>query len=193
MSADIPAEGPRLPLLAEDEARRRAGQCGVPDYMADLSIFRVLLHHPRLARAVCDLLTTLLFDAALDPRLRELVIMRLGWTTGSVYEWTQHWRIATALGLSPEELLAVRDWTDDPRFGPAERAVLQAVDDTMTHGMVERRTWEALHAHVGDDPEVLLEVVAAVGAWRMVAAVLRTLAVPLEPGVDPWPPDGSGP
>ena len=194
MSAPTPGpEDPRLTLLAQDEARRRAEACGVPDYMTDLSIFRVLLHHPRLARALNDLLGTLLFDTALDQRLRELVIMRLGWTTGSVYEWTQHWRIATALGVSPEDLVAVRDWEGDPRFGPAERAVLAAVDDTMANGAVGAGTWEALRAHVSDDPVVLLELVAAIGTWRMVAAMLRTLAVPLEPGLEPWPPDGVGP
>ena len=44
---------PRLPL---DEAKAAADEAGVPDYMAELSIFQVLLHHPVLARTLNDLL-----------------------------------------------------------------------------------------------------------------------------------------
>ena len=57
-----------------------------------------------------DLLATMLWHGALDPRLRELVIMRIGWLTGCDYEWTQHWRVASRLGVPAEDLLGVRDW-----------------------------------------------------------------------------------
>jgi hypothetical protein len=46
---------------------------------------------------------------------------------------------------------------------------------------------------VSDDPQVLLELVSAVGLWRMVSTHLRSLEVPLEDGVTAWPPDGRGP
>src|ERR1700729_392649 len=54
---------PRLPL---DEAKAAADQAGVPDYMAELSIFQVLLNHPRLACALNDLLATMLWRGSLD-------------------------------------------------------------------------------------------------------------------------------
>lgn len=46
---------------------------------------------------------------------------------------------------------------------------------------------------IRDDPQVLLELVTAIGTWRMVSGILRTLEVPLEDGVGSWPPDGLGP
>jgi alkylhydroperoxidase family enzyme len=88
----------RVPRLPVEEAKAAADQAGVPDYMAELSIFQVLLNHPTLARALNDLLATMLWHGALDPRLRELVIMRIGWLTACDYEWTQHWRVAFGLG-----------------------------------------------------------------------------------------------
>ena len=100
----------RVPRLPVDEAKAAADEAGVPDYMAELSIFQVLLNHPSLARAVNDLLATMLWHGVLDPRLRELVIMRIGWLTASDYEWTQHWRVALGLGVSADDLLGVRDW-----------------------------------------------------------------------------------
>ncbi len=160
--------------------------------MAELSIFRVLLHHPPLAKAVFTMLSTLLFNSKLDLRLRELVIMRIGWVTGSVYEWTQHWRVAKTLGVDEADLLAVREWRSADRFGDAERAVLAATDETLASGTISTETWKACEAHVGGR-EGLLELVAAIGTWRMISSLLRSLEVPLEEGVEPWPPDGKDP
>lgn len=126
-------------------------------------------------------------------RLRELMIMRTGWVTGSDDEWTQHWRIALALGLGEADLLGARDWRSHAGFGPPERAVLAAVDETLARGSVSDETWDACLRHVSADPTVLLEVLSVVGVWRMVAAQLLTLGVPLEDGVRSWPPDGRGP
>jgi alkylhydroperoxidase family enzyme len=184
---------PRIPLLPPDDAKAATASAGIPEITADLSVFRIWLHHPKLARWFSDLLMGLLWEGRLDPRLRELVIMRLGWATGSDYEWTQHWRIALGVGVDEADLLAVRDWGSSDRFGPAERAVLAATDETLADGAISPATWDACVAHVSDDPQVLLELTAAIGTWRMVAGILRSLEVPLEGGVASWPPDGRGP
>ena len=183
----------RIPRLSAEEAKAAADAAGVPAMMADLSVFQVLLRQPKLAKSMSDLLMTLLWGSALDDRLRELVIMRLGWATKSDYEWTQHWRIALSLQLSEADLLAVRDWRVSDRFGPAERAVLAATDETVTDGAISASTWQACVDHVSDDHQVLLELVAAIGTWRMVSGILTSLEVPLEDGVMSWPPDGKGP
>ena len=51
----------RIPLLPLEEAKRLARQLEVPEGIAELNVFRVLLHHPMLAKRVNDLLMTLLF------------------------------------------------------------------------------------------------------------------------------------
>jgi alkylhydroperoxidase family enzyme len=182
--------------LDPETAKTAAERAGVPVLFADLNVFRVLLRHERVAKAVSDLLLALLVQPSLDARLRELVIMRLGWSTGSVYEWTQHWPIALRSSLTEDEVLAVRDWPAHEGFGDAERAVLAATDETLGGGRVSDGTWAACIAHVGggdtNDPR-LIELVTAIGLWQMIAGVLRTLDVPLEDGVVPWPPDGVAP
>src|SRR6516225_6100905 len=159
----------RVPKLPLDEAKAAADEAAVPDYMAELSIFQVLLHHPQLARAINDLLATMLWHGSLDPRLRELVIMRIGWLTACDYEWTQHWRVASGLGVTADDLLVVRD------------------------GAVSGESWAACARELDGDATVLLELVTAIGAWRMVASILQSLKVPLEEGVSSWPPDGRSP
>ena len=175
------------------DAKAIANEAGVPEYMADLSVFQVLLRNPRVARPINDLLASMLWHGVLDPRLRELVIMRIGWTTGSDYEWTQHWRVALSLGVSERDLLAVRSWRDDEELGAVERAVLGATDDFVESGAMSDATWEACTAALGDDPAVLVELTVAISTWRLIASILETLRVPLEPGVDSWPPDGVPP
>lgn len=183
----------RIPLLPVDEAKAAADEAGVPDYMAELSIFQVLLNHPRLAGVFNDLLATMLWHGALDRRLRELVIMRIGWLTECTYEWTQHWRVASRLGVSAEDLVGVRDWVSYNGFGPAERAALAATDDVVRDGVVSAATWAACERELGGDKTVLVELVTVIGAWRMVASILQSLEVPLEEGVAAWPPDGLAP
>jgi alkylhydroperoxidase family enzyme len=183
----------RVPRLPVDEAKAAADEAGVPDYMAELAIFQVLLNHPRLACALNDLLATMLWRGSLDARLRELLIMRIGWLTGSEYEWTQHWRVAQGLGVSANDLLGVRDWQTCQAFGPAERAVLAATDDVVREGAVSAESWAACERELGADHAVLVELVTAIGAWRMVASILSSLQVPLEDDLASWPPDGKAP
>ena len=183
----------RVPRLPIDEAKAAADEAGVPDYMAELSIFQVLLNHPTLARAINDLLATMLWHGRLTPRLRELVIMRIGWLTACDYEWTQHWRVACGLGVPAEDLLGVRDWQAHAGFGAAERAVLAATDEVVHDGVVGAQTWAACERELDADPAVLIELVTAIGAWRMIASLLHSLEVPLEDDIPSWPPDGRPP
>ncbi len=183
---------PRIERLSVDAAKALAEDAGLPPQMAELNVFRVLLHHPRLTRAINGLLGTLLFRGQLDARLRELVILRIGWVTGSVYEWTQHWRVATQLGVDEADLLAVRDWKGAARFGDAERAVLAATDETLERGAISRDTWALCEKHLPGREE-LLELVVAISNWRLFSALLQSLEIPLEDGVEPWPPDGARP
>ncbi len=169
----------RVPGLPLDKAKAAADEAAVPNYMAELSIFQVLLNHPQLARGINDLLATMLWHGALDPRLRELVIMRIGWLTACDYEWTQHWRVASRLGVSGDDLLGVRDWQAYDGFGRAERAVLAATDDVIHDGAVSADSWAACERELHGDKTVLIELVTAIGAWRMVASILHSLLVPL--------------
>lgn len=182
----------RIPRLAAEEARAAAEAAGVPALMADLSVFQVLLRHPKVASVLQGMLTALLWQGELDGRLRELVIMRIGWVTGSDYEWTQHWRVATGMGISPDDLLGVRDWRSYAGFGPAERAVLAATDETLETGTIGAATWAECESHVGGARE-LIELVVAIGNWRLFSSLLRSLEIPLEDGVASWPPDGRRP
>ena len=180
-------------MLDIAEAKKRAVERGIPENLAELSVFRIALHQPGVAAGLNTMLHELLWRGRLDARLRELIIMRIGWTTGAVYEWTQHWRVARMLDIPERDLLAVRDWRNSDGFGDAERAVLAATDETLEHGTITDETWAACRSVFDDDDAILVEMVAAIGNWRLFSALLKSLDVPLEEGVEPWPPLGEPP
>ena len=189
MNADVP----RVDLLSLAEAANAARSAGISEQMAPLSVFRVLLRHPAVASELASTLTTLLFRGnKLDARLRELIIMRIGWRTGSVYEWTQHWRVARGLDIPEADLAATRDWRGAANLSAADRAVLQATDDTLDQGMISKAAWEACCLHLATEAE-RIELVVAIGNWTMFSQLLKSLRIPLEDGVEAWPPDGKAP
>ena len=74
---------PRLELVPVEEACRLGADIGIGEAQASRGAFRMLANHPDLARHVFGLLTMLSSRNKLPTRLRELVIMRLAWASGS--------------------------------------------------------------------------------------------------------------
>ena len=182
----------RIELLDAEAAKKAADAAELIPAFAELNIFRALLHRPKTAKALADLLLSLLFGGELDNRLRELVIMRIGWATGSNYEWTQHWSIAqNQFGCSKTDLLELRDWRSSQHFGAEETAVLEATDQLLETGDLDADLFARCFELFGRDATI--ELVTAVGTWRLVSKFTKALEIPLEEGVASWPPDGVEP
>ena len=181
---------PRVPMLAKEEARIIGKEAGVPSTMAGLNVFRILSQPPTLAGVVAQQLAMLLYRGnKLDDRLRELIIMRIGWRTGAMYEWTQHWPIALRVGLTEEEILGVRDPDNTTCLGAAERSVISATDDVLNKGSITNESWQACAGFLKTHEE-RLELVAAICNWNTFSILLKSLNIPLEGGTEAWPPDG---
>jgi alkylhydroperoxidase family enzyme len=182
----------RVEMASAEQALAVARAIGAPDVMATRNAFRTLSNNETMAKGVFTHLTTLLNKNTFNTRLRELAIMRIGWVTGSEYEWTQHWRVATTAGVPPEDILAVRDWKNASRLTAADRAVLTATDEMLAHGKITDATWAACKKHVPTAAEQV-EMVVCIANWTMFSMLLRTLEIPIEDGVMSWPPDGKRP
>jgi alkylhydroperoxidase family enzyme len=179
----------RVPMVPLERARELGEAMGLPARRTQSEAFRTLANNPGVARVAYNQLIQLLESNKLDTRLRELMIMRIGWVTGSVYEWTQHWRVATAAGIPPEDILAVRDWRASPRLTAADRAILAATDECLAGQAISDAAWAEVAKHV-TDPGEQVELVIAMGNWMMFSLLFRNLRIPLAAAVAPWPPDG---
>ncbi len=179
----------RVPMVPPERARELGEAMGMPAQRTESAAFRVAANNPGVARVLFGQLMQLLEHNKLDTRLRELMIMRIGWVTGSAYEWTNHWRVATAAGLPPEDILAVRDWRNSPRLTPADRAILAATDECLAGKSVSDGVWAEVAKHV-PDPAQQVEFIVAMGNWMMFSLLFRNLRIALADGVAVWPPDG---
>jgi alkylhydroperoxidase family enzyme len=179
----------RVPMIPVERARELGEAMGIPARRTQSEAFRVLANNPGVARVAYNQLIQLLENNKFDTRLRELMIMRIGWVTGSAYEWTQHWRVANAAGLPPEDILAVRVWPSSARLTQADRAILAATDECLAGKSISDAVWVEVAKHV-TDPGQQVEFVIAMGNWMMFSLFFRNLRIPLAEGVAVWPPDG---
>ncbi|MEM8618845.1 MAG: carboxymuconolactone decarboxylase family protein [Actinomycetota bacterium] len=183
---------PRVAPLSADDSKTAAEHVGIVKLKAGLSIYRVLLRQPQLAQRISDLTDELTANSSLDARLREMIIMRIGWLNNGVYEWTQHWQLAPLFGVDQADLLAIRDWERHDRWSAADRAALHATDETVRAGVISNDTWAECAAAFPTE-QSQLDLVATIGVWKMLSELLQNVAVPLDDGLDAWPPDGVAP
>ena len=89
-------------------------------------------------------------NARLDPQLRELAILRTMWRTGQSLEWANHYRLARSIGVTRDDVLAIRTPTPEqdldgdhalpeaPWFEPgarwsARRVLVHIIAETAQH------------------------------------------------------------
>ena len=71
------------------------------------NVMGTMLRHPDLASAWFPYSAMLLRAGAIDDRLREIVILRVGWRTRAEYEWVQHVRLGRRHGLDDDDFAAI--------------------------------------------------------------------------------------
>jgi len=111
----------------------------------------------------------------LPRRLTELVIVRVAHLRDCDYEMDHHLRLARRVGASGADLERVIEGPTADGWGPAERAVLTAVDELILTKDVSDETWSALHSWC--DERRLIELLLLVGNYDALATTLLTLRV----------------
>lgn len=147
--------------------------------LPDLGLFRVVAHAQTAFRPWLELGGALLGTLELDPRLRELAILRVARQEGSDYEWAQHEVIAERLGVPVEQRAALqRDDLTDPALNDVERLVLRAVGELGGTGGVGADTVAALSRKLS--PRAMVELVLVAGHYTTIARLIASFAVPVD-------------
>lgn len=93
-----------LPDDSELSDEIRATLASVPPF----NVFRMIANTPASFRGFTDLASSILLRSEFSPRKREIAVLRTAHVTKSLYEWTQHVRIARNLGVTDAEIEAVQ-------------------------------------------------------------------------------------
>ncbi|MEY4371238.1 MAG: hypothetical protein RL219_7 [Actinomycetota bacterium] len=177
-------DAPRLPLRTTDDDPRLAELFAKGLERSDgqvLNIFGALANHPDLLRRWLVFAAHTLSKCTLTPRDRELLILRTGWNCRSRYEWGQHVLIALGCDISADEIEAVKAGPTHPGWSDFDALLLRAADELHTDSRLSDSTWAALSARYR--AEQMLDTIAVVGNYHLVAMFLNSLLVPLDPGV----------
>jgi alkylhydroperoxidase family enzyme len=173
----------RLPYLDRDDLAPED-----QDLLArNINLYRQLVHSPGMARAFQGLGRHIRHGkSALDPRLRELAILQVGWVARAPFEWSHHIKIGAEFGVTDTDVRAlIADSEGRESNLPAlDRLVLQAARECTAQGRVAPATFDALRAQLGES--ALMDLVVTLGFYAGVVRVLASLEVDVEPGYRPY-------
>jgi alkylhydroperoxidase family enzyme len=146
----------------------------------DINLHRALAHSPHGARSFLNLGKFIRYQSRLDPRLRELAILQVGYVTRSPYEYSHHIKIARDFGVSDDDIKAMIEETAGRETGlePLAKAVLRAARDmTLEHGISDE-TFAALRS--GLDNERVTDLVMTIAFYNGVVRLLGALKIDVE-------------
>ncbi|HMF82326.1 MAG TPA: carboxymuconolactone decarboxylase family protein [Acidimicrobiia bacterium] len=146
------------------------------------NVLATLMRHPALAGPFLGYNAVLLNTPAVEPRLRELMVLRVAWHTRCEYEWAQHVRMAQACGVTTDEIDAVAYGADADQWSPIEADLLTATDQLLDGYRIEDRTWARLAEHF--DERQLMELAFVVGTYTCLAMAFNSFGLELDPELD---------
>jgi alkylhydroperoxidase family enzyme len=158
---------PRHPFPPQDPGRPKG-----------LNLLGTFARHPELARAYNTFNGHILFATTITPRQRELLVLRVAALRHADYEWAQHAVLAGDAGISPDEVTAIQNDPEAHEWDPLDRALLRAVDDLVREARLSDPVWTELVRHLDD--RQLMDVVFTVGAYEILAMVMRSFDVELD-------------
>jgi AhpD family alkylhydroperoxidase len=164
-------------LLGGNLARADRYLSGAADAPPVPPILGLFARHPRVTAPWLAFGGTLLEHGTLDPRDRELLILRVGARTRCRYEWAQHVGIGQAAGLTAAQIAAVPRGAHSDIWTEHQRDLLRAADQLVDDHVIDDDTWARLAARL--DERQLLELTFVVGSYACLAMVLNSAG--LEP------------
>ena len=171
----------RLPYLDEadlDEADKSI-------LKRPINLHRALAHAPDAARAFGGVGTYIRYGGKLDPKLRELAILQVGWLAKSPYEWSHHVKIGKDFGLNDAEIEAVKRETagEETDLPPLYRLALKAAREMADGGEMRQETYDALASDLSH--ALMVELVVVIAFYCGVVRLLASLGVDVEESYQP--------
>ena len=147
---------------------------------SDANVTRALSNSPQLAFLSGSMARYIRHESKVDPRLRELAIIQVGYSACSAYEYTHHIKIGLSFGVTEDDLRAIADETAGrpSNLEPLAKSVLRAARE-MTEGIaVADKTFAELRAAFDNAQPVdlctpLRTTTASCGSWPRFKLTLR--------------------
>ena len=151
-----------------------------------IALFKALVNSPKAARAFSGVGGFIRYGSKLDPRLRELAILQVGWLARSPYEWSHHVKIGHDFGVSDGDIQALIDDTAGKAttLDGHTLLVLKAAREIANDGAMSAATFAALQPALGN--ELMVDLTLTIAFYCAVVRVLGTLQIDVEPDYQPY-------
>jgi alkylhydroperoxidase family enzyme len=141
----------------------------------NINLYRLLAHSPRAARSLNTLARFIRDGSRLDPRLRQMAILQVGYVTRAAYEYSHHIRISRDFEVSDDDIRAIADETAGrpTALEPLAKAVLRAARDMTRELAVSDETFAVLRQGLDDErlTDLLITIAYYNGLVRLMAAM----------------------
>lgn len=146
-----------------------------------INLFRALANSPDAFRLFHQLGEWIRHDCELDPRLRELAILQVGYQAQSAYEFSHHLQISRAFGVTDAdvEALVAESAGETSSLPELDRCVLRMAREMAADRFVQDATWDGVAERFSDAR--MVDLVVVIGFYAMVVRVLGALEVDNEP------------
>jgi alkylhydroperoxidase family enzyme len=143
---------------------------------SSMNFAKVIAVHPGLYRALMPLIAKLIASSDLPPRDREVLVLRTLALCDETYESAHHGLIARGAGMSEADVEAARGGGEG--LSAFELTLAQAAEELVRGQAVSDATWAALAERYSEVE--LMEVVALVGGYTLMAMLTKGYGIPLE-------------
>ena len=183
MPAVTLVETPATDELREfyERIERTSGGMGV------LNVFKVMAHTPQLMQSWWGMMAVLFARLQLDPRLRELAILRLFQVKRTAYGFAHHVRIGKQVGITDEQIAALDGYAESGLFSEVDKLVLEYTDAVTRLDDASPRLATALREHLSE--QELVELTFCIANWNLMAHLLLPLEIELEAPAQEFLPD----
>lgn len=152
----------------------------------EITLFKCMVNSPNAVRAFQGLGGFIRHKSRLDPRLREIAILAVGWLTQAPYEWSHHVKIGQDFGVTEDDIRGIIAACDrnEGSLEPLARLVVEAAREMTFDLAVSDATFERLKATL--DNECLTDLVITMAFYNAVVRYLGSLRIDVEPEYQPY-------
>lgn len=144
----------------------------------ELNLYKMLPHAPAIAPKFLRLGRAILRESALDPKLREIAVLRVNLLSGDTYDLHHHKRAGRNAGLTEEQVIALASGNSHPSFSPVEQLVIRYADEVVKNVKAPDGLFNELLEHL--DFQRIAELTLTIGFYMLAGRFLENLEVEIE-------------
>src|SRR4051812_4953632 len=146
-----------------------------------INLTRLLVNSPGMARAFHGVGGYIRNKSTLNPRLRELAILQVGWMEKSEYEFTHHVKIGKEFGVTDEDIqnLFLETEGKPSKLEPLAKAVLRGAREMVRELAMTDATFAEIKKELSN--EHMTDLVLTIAFYCAVVRVLATMKMDNEP------------